>query len=352
MSNSLDLFGGKGNPLANSDLFKDLLELNKTLAGSGGGGPRISIKGGRFREFIGGEQVRIFKGDQLNVIVLNAGSVGRTYFEGAYDPNAATQPTCWSVDGKIPSPDLGPDDRISTTCGTCPMNIKGSGQGESRACRYNQRLAVQLEGDEEGTVYQMQLPATSLFGDVVGGNMGMQAYAKLLAVHKTPIIAVVTGITFDEDSETPKLYFKPVRPLDEDELRAAVAAKDSDAALAAITMSVSNSDGAAKAEPKKPAGQKKKVAPVDEEEEEEEEVKPKPKPKAKPKPAPVDEDEEEEEVKPKPKAKPKPAPVDEDEEDEGPPKKRTAKPAAAAAPADLASIIGEWDDDDDDDEDE
>ena len=332
MTNALDLFGGKGNPLANTDLFKDLLGLNKNLAGSGGGGPRISIKGGRFREIVGGEQVRVFKGEQLNVVVVNAAGVGRTYYEGSYDPNAAAAPpTCWSSDTKVPSPDVPDDQRLSSTCAACPMNVKGSGQGESRACRFSQRLAVTLEGDDEGTVYQMQLPATSLFGDAKGNLMGMQAYAKLLSAHKTPIISVVTGISFDEDVETPKLYFKPVRPLDEDELRAAVAAKDSDAALAAISMTVSQADGVAPAEP---AASKKAAA-------------------KKPKPAPVEEDDEDEEevVKPKKAAakKPQPAPVEEDDEDEeeAPPKRRAAK--AETAPAtDLSSIVSAWDDDEDD----
>ena len=45
----MTLFGG-GNPLVNSELFKSLRDMNKTLAGgSGGGGKRISIKGNKFR---------------------------------------------------------------------------------------------------------------------------------------------------------------------------------------------------------------------------------------------------------------------------------------------------------------
>ena len=46
------------------------------------------------------------------------------------------------------------------------------------------------------------------------GNMGMQEYARHLAAHGTSVISVVTNITFDKDSVVPKLYFKPVRPLD------------------------------------------------------------------------------------------------------------------------------------------
>lgn len=343
MTNVMTLFGGKGNALASSDLFKSLLDLNKTLAGSAGGGPRISIRGGRFREIIGGEQVRTFKGEQLNVVIVNAAPVGRTYFEGAYDPNSPTPPVCWSADTRTPSPDVPEAQRMASTCAACPMNVKGSGQGESRACRFSQRIAVTVEGDDTNTVYQMQLPATSIFGEAKAGQMGMQAYAKLLAAHNTPAIAVVTGITFDEDAETPKLYFKPVRPLDEEELQAAVEAKDSEAAKAAITMTVSQSDVVSGDAPKAKA----KTKPADEDDEDEPvaapKARPKAEPKAKAKPA-VDEDEEDEAPKPKAKAKAKPA-VGEDEDAE-PVRREKASKAAPAGKADLASIISQWDDED------
>lgn len=151
------------------------------------------------------------------------------------------------------------------------MNVKGSGQGDSRACRFNQRLAITLEGKPDD-VYQLQLPATSIFGEAKDGKMGMQAYAKFLNAHNTPIIAVMTQMYFDENAETPKLYFKPIRPLDEPELIAAVAAKDSEDATKAITMTVGQTDGVTKkaapaikaAAPKAPA----LVAPPADEEEE------------------------------------------------------------------------------------
>ena len=349
MSDAMTLFGGEGNSLVSSDLFKSLLETNKTLSGGPGGGvPRISIKGGRFREMIGGEQTRTFKGDKINLIIVNAAPLARTYYEGTYDPNNAAPPVCWSADTRVPSPDVAEDNKMSDSCSTCPMNIKGSGQGDSRACRYSQRLAVVLEGDEDNTVYQMQLPATSIFGEAQKGLMGMQAYAKLLGVHNTPITAIVTEVAFDTDSETPKLYFKPLRPLEEDELRTAVAARDSEEAKAALTMTVSQADGVkAKAPAPKPKTTAK-AAPVDDDDGEEEAPKPKAKPTPKAKAPPVEDDDEDEEPAPKPKAKPKPAPVEDEDEEE--PVKRTTKPTRAAeTKTDLASIIGQWDDDDDDD---
>lgn len=249
----MTLFGG-GNPLVNSELFKSLRDMNKTLAGgSGGGGKRISIKGNKFRLFVDGEQVSVSKEDHLNVVVVNAAAISRTYYEGTYDPNNTSAPTCWSTDTRAPAADVPAEQKKASRCADCPMNVKGSGQGDSRACRYNQRLAITLEGKPD-EVYQLQLPATSLFGDGKNGKMPMQAYAKFLDAHNTPIIAVMTQMTLDENSETPKLFFKPVRSLTEEELQAAVVAKDSEDATKAITMTVAQTDGVKKKD--SPAGTK------------------------------------------------------------------------------------------------
>ena len=265
----MTLFGG-GNPLVNSELFKSLRDMNKTLAGgSGGGGKRISIMGNKFRLFVDGEQVSVSKEDHLNVVVVNAAAISRTYYEGTYDPNNTSAPTCWSTDTRAPSADVPAEQKKASRCADCPMNVKGSGQGDSRACRYNQRLAITLEGKPD-EVYQLQLPATSLFGDGKNGKMPMQAYAKFLDAHNTPIIAVMTQMTLDENSETPKLFFKPVRSLTEEELQAAVVAKDSEDATKAITMTVAQTDGVKKKD--SPAGTKafnpaKDKIEIDEEEE-------------------------------------------------------------------------------------
>ena len=217
---STDLSAFKGNSIISSDLFKRMMEVNKTLSGgTGGTSRRISIKGGRFREMVNSEQVRVNSSGSMNIVVLSASKISRTYFEGAYDPENTSGPTC----------------------SACPMNIKGSGQGESRACRFSVRLAIAIEGMYD-KVYQMQLPATSLFGESSNGNMGMQAYSRFLDANEMPIIGLVTQMYFDENSETPKLYFKPHRPLTDDELRAALDLAEHADVKKAITMTVYQKD--------------------------------------------------------------------------------------------------------------
>lgn len=239
----------EGNSLVTSDLFKSLQDVDDNLAGgSGGGSRRISIRGGRFREMVGGEQVNVKSDGFINVVIVNAAKISRTYYAGQYDPENPSAPACWSPDTQAPDPSVPSETRQAAKCMDCPQNIKGSGQGESRACRFSQRIAVALEGQMD-TVYQLQLPATSIFGDAKDGKMGMQAYAKYLRAHKTPSIAVVTQAYFDESSATPKLYFKAVRPLTEEELQEAVKLKDTDEAIRAITTTVAQTDKVQKEEP-------------------------------------------------------------------------------------------------------
>ena len=87
----MTLFGG--NSLVSSDLLKSLQDMNSNLAGGvGGGGNRISIRGMRFRQYAGGEQVAVAKDDARNIVILNAARISRTYFKGTYDPDNPAAP--------------------------------------------------------------------------------------------------------------------------------------------------------------------------------------------------------------------------------------------------------------------
>ena len=172
---------------------------------------RLSIRGGEFTVIDGDEQNTI--GDVVNVIIVNAAPVSRSFFGNEFDPNKSTAPVCWSDDTQRPSTNVSEDNVQSRRCMDCTQNVRGSGENGGRACRFQQRLAVVFEGNLE-EVYQLQIPASSIFGRAKGGNMGMQEYARHLSAHDTQVTSVVTNITFDKDSVVPKLYFKPIRPLD------------------------------------------------------------------------------------------------------------------------------------------
>ena len=209
-------------------------DFTKSIAGASAG-KTISIKGGVFRMIVGGEEIAKNEDRAMNFVVVNAAPhIGRTYYSDTYEEGQVTSPKCWSVDGKAPDPSS--EKPQATACAACPQNVKGSGQGESRACRFSRRFAVVLEGDIGGNVYRLQLPAKSMFGEPKNERMPMEAYGKFLAGHGVPMSGVVTEARFDTAEAVPVLRFRAVRPLSREELAISRAQGATEDALRAIEM--------------------------------------------------------------------------------------------------------------------
>lgn len=223
--------------------LKNLQEDDTTnsLAGGEGGQRRISIKGGVFREMVGNKEVRTSEERAIGVIIVKAAaSVHRTYFAGAYVEGQNASPTCWSSNNQTPDASVPADQKQAGKCMDCSQNIKGSAsQGDGRACRFSQRIAVLIEGETaKREIYQVICPATSVFGDGEKGKLPLQAYGRHLKAHNTPVAGVITEMRFDTASPTPKLVFKPVRPITEDEYHDVDATRNSPEAEEAIKLTV------------------------------------------------------------------------------------------------------------------
>jgi len=245
MSNEMTLFAQGGNALPAHLRGLELDATTKALMG-GGTGKRISIRGGVFRMIVGGKEVAQNDDRAMNVVLVrSAEKTSRSYYAGTYVEGQNAAPACYSNDGVTPAADS--KNKQSPNCANCPQNIKGSGQGDSRACRFSHRLAVVLENNLEGDVYQLTLPAQSIFGTGDNGKMPLQQYAKFLGGHGIPVTAVVTEMRFDTASATPKLTFKAVRPLTVQEMASAKAQGESADALNAVSMTVNQVDGTDKA---------------------------------------------------------------------------------------------------------
>jgi hypothetical protein len=195
-------------------------ELTKQLAGRTGT-KRIVPKNGIFRKVVGGEEMGKVKGD-LNTVIVNASpKVGRIFYVKAWSPESEpTAPDCFSNDGA--APDAGSVNKQADRCDSCERNIKGSGMGNSKACRYSRRIAVVLEEDFgtslEGEVYQMNLASKSLFGDSVGDNTHpFESYTKYLANNGKSLDYVVTQMSFNEDNDNQSILFTPVRFINKSE---------------------------------------------------------------------------------------------------------------------------------------
>jgi len=304
---------------ANVPAFARNNELSDTAKALTGGNvsnnKRISIKGGVFRLLAGGKEVAAIDDRHLEVVIVKAApKLSRIFYAAQYDAENIVPPECWSNDGE--HPDASAQYRQAETCMSCPKNIAGSGQGNSRACRFQQRLAVVPANNIAGDVMQLTLPATSIFGKEDGDKRALQAYARYLAVQNPPVNPeqIVTEMRFDTKAESPKLFFKPVRWLTDEEYEIIKAQGETDEAKRAVVMTVAQSDGVRANAPKMVLAGKPPVVDVEEDE------------------APA-----------KPVAK-KAKPVV-DAEDEPEVRKDAAKPSAVPAKkGKLADIVSDWDD--------
>ena len=304
----------------------ELSATARALTGGGATGKRISIKGGVFRLIDGGKEIAAIDERHLDVVIIKAApEVSRQFYAAAYNADTVSAPDCTSNDGK--TPDASAKNKQAETCMACPQNQAGSGQGNSRACRYLQRMAVVLANDIEGSVMQLTLPATSIFGKEQGDKRALQAYARYLAAQNPPVNPeqIVTRMKFDTTSEAPKLLFAATRWLTDDEYDTVQTQAETDDAKKSIAASSASAPAAA---PLQLAGAKPMGQLMNEEHAAAyEPIAAKAAKAAKAKPAPVVV-EEEEDTAPEPEVR-----------------KATAKPTAVpASKGKLADIVSAWDD--------
>jgi len=230
-------------------------EATKALAGNkankaaGSSMKRISIKAGVFRMIVDGKEVAQNEDRAMPIIIAAAAPHdSRTFYAKRFEEGqTVSAPDCWSNDGKIP--DAKAVNPQAARCLDCPQNIAGSGQGNSRACKYSRRLAVLLENDPTHAVYQITLPSNSLWGSE-NGKLGIKPYAEFLGSHGLGVTHVVTEMRFDTASSSPKLHFKATRPLTEEEIVDVIEAGKSKEAQRAIGATAAELDGAKLAAPK------------------------------------------------------------------------------------------------------
>lgn len=261
---------------------------------------------GTFKRIVNGEQIGNAIRGEFNCIIVDAlPKVSRQFYAGKYDPNAKpTLPDCWSNLGD--KPEANAPNKQASSCATCEQNIKGSGENGGRACRFQRRIAIMIEGDPTGDVYQFNIPAKSLFGKGNGNVHPFESYVKFLLANNESPDTVVTNISYDLNADSMELLFTPLRGISDEEYALVTAAQADPETKKYVQLTVAAADGATR-----PAA--------------------KAEPKPEPKPAVVRSDE----------------PDDEDEVMPEPVKRAAKKEEAAVEPTkDLASIIDAWGDDD------
>tara|TARA_R100000900_G_C3335259_1_gene164163 strand:+ start:283 stop:936 length:654 start_codon:yes stop_codon:yes gene_type:complete len=177
---------------------------------------RISIRGSLFSAIEDGVRTSLFNADFVDLVIVDAASISRVYYAGEYEQNVQKPPTCWSIDNQRPAQGVPKQDQQALRCLDCTHNIRGSGRNRGRACKFIQHLAVAFDGQLD-KVYRLKLPATSIYGKTQRGHMPMQQYVNFLSSRGSKASCILTRVYFDELSNIPKLFFKPVRSLTEEE---------------------------------------------------------------------------------------------------------------------------------------
>jgi hypothetical protein len=202
---------------------------------------------GTFKKMVNGEQVgNAIRGEFNAIVVGMLTNVSRIFYKEKFDPNKeATLPNCWSNNGD--KPEAGASDPQHSNCADCPKNIKGSGENGGKACRYQRRVSLLLEGDESGTVYQFNIPAKSLFGKGTGNIHPFESYVKFLVNNSMSPDLVVTNISFDSNAETMELVFSPVREVSDAEYELILAAQERPETEMYTKLTAAQADGVSKA---------------------------------------------------------------------------------------------------------
>jgi hypothetical protein len=237
---------------------RELSDLARSLATSTTSRRIQTNTNGTFKRIINGEQIGNAIRGEINVIIVGAlPKVSRIYYSEKFDPNKeATLPNCWSNLGD--KPEDAAADKQHSNCTDCPQNIKGSGDTGGKACRYQRRIAVMVEGDESGEVYQFNVPAKSLFGKGTGNVHPFESYVKFLIANGESPDNVVTNISYDLNADSMELLFTPLRNISDEEYQLVKASQSKPETKLYTMITVAQADGVKK---QPPAVEQKAKAP-------------------------------------------------------------------------------------------
>jgi len=309
--------------------------------------PTLSYEGKVWTVILNGEKQRLTRRNEdgekeplqtFKGVILNYNQKrGRTYYEGAYDPNKPAMPLCWSDDGIKPHEAV--ENPVSPKCDGCPMSIKGSKQTEqgkaTTACSQHRMLVVVPASKLDFQPLRMKLAITSDWDSqspdlAQQGWFAFQQYLDHFRAKKVPHTAmVVTKFKFDPGTAFPKVLFSPDRWLNEEETAQVRSIWKSEEVLSLLGGSwTPNGGDGTKAEVPAPAAPKaapKAAAPA---------AAPKAaKPAPKPAPEPAEDDGEEMDLSGMEDGEEAPAPAPKPTKATAAPKATKAAPKAAPAPA-------------------
>ena len=219
------------------DKFGDSAE---SLISGSGGFPVLSIRGSKWRIKIEGDETPLTNADtgeavpSLELVIIRAvEGLSKNFYAKKYVEGDDAAPDCYSIGGEFP--DAGAASKQSESCAACPHNVWGSkitDEGKkSKQCGDSKILAVtfpsDLENEALGGPMMLRVPAASL-KDLTrfGKAMKNQGYIPQ---------QISMRVGFDMNASYPKLTFKAVRPMAQDEVNIIGELYDSDQVVSIIT---------------------------------------------------------------------------------------------------------------------
>lgn len=219
-----------GTIMTQSQVFDNLPDedWDDLLGGVAISFPILGIKGGKFHyRFKGDDTVltdaRGFPVPALEVVILRSqAGLSRTFYAGGYEEGVNRRPDCWSSDG------VRPDDTVvepvNSVCQTCPNAQWSSGATpaapKAQACQQRRRTVIvpywgdgDMSNESGGGPVLLSVPPSSLTNQY---NFG-----KEMKENRIRYYSCVVQLSFDPDPKLsfPRLEFKYLRPLTDDEAR-------------------------------------------------------------------------------------------------------------------------------------
>jgi hypothetical protein len=198
---------GKGYDLGPNDLSAGFMNFDIPN--------KITLKAGRFRMIVGGQEVKETPGPLTVVIQAASQFNSRAFYAAAYDASAeAKAPDCYSEDGTTPS--VKATRPQANACALCPQNVKNA-QG-LKTCKTFKRVAVTMADDPDKGLYQLDAGALTLFGDddVANNKFNLKNLSSLLAKRQLPSSAVLVQVAVDTKATVSKMLFTPMAVLPTD----------------------------------------------------------------------------------------------------------------------------------------
>lgn len=183
-----------------------------------GGFPVMSIKGKQFNLKKNGAVETLMNPNDpdevatsINVVILKANpNLSKVWYAKGYVEGSDAKPDCFSNDGVAPDPSV--ERPQAKKCSICPKNEWGSKLSEDgkkgKACGDSRRLAI-ANPDAIDEPILLRCPPATL--------KPLAEYGSELAKRNIPYSAAVTKIGFDREASSPKLTFRLIGFITEDQ---------------------------------------------------------------------------------------------------------------------------------------